>query len=112
MNWEIPRWALRVSNPQPSPCKGEEEMLVRGLSSSNGCHRIALVYLGVLLRCYAGVMQEDLLRVRWIRLGNQPEVAQLSLRLPSELSAEQWSPVAVDVDASRLLREWLLPATE
>jgi hypothetical protein len=39
------------------PCKGEEEVLVRGLSRHSGCHWGAFVYLGVLLSCYASVMQ-------------------------------------------------------
>ena len=54
---QVSRWALRGSNPQPSPCKGEEEVLVRGLSRDFGCHRSALVYLGVTLSCYASVTQ-------------------------------------------------------
>ena len=56
-NW----WALRVSNPRPSPCKGEEEVLVRGLSRDFACHRSALVYLGVLLSCYAKCYAESVL---------------------------------------------------
>jgi hypothetical protein len=47
------QWALRVSNPRPSPCKGEEELLVRGLSRHFACHRSALVYHRVTLSCYA-----------------------------------------------------------
>ena len=47
-------------NPRPSPCKGEEEVLVRGLSRDFGCHRSASVYLGVTPSCYALVMQRRL----------------------------------------------------
>jgi hypothetical protein len=47
------RWALRVSNPRPSPCKGEQNLQVRGLSRHFACHGSALVYLGVTLSCYA-----------------------------------------------------------
>ena len=36
----LSRWALRGSNPRPSPCKGEEEVLVRGLSCGFACHRM------------------------------------------------------------------------
>ena len=53
----ISRWALRVSNPRPSPCKGEANLQVSALSRCFACHSSALVYLGVLPSCYASVMQ-------------------------------------------------------
>ena len=56
------QWALRVSNPRPSPCKGEEEVLVSGLTCGFGCRLSACEYVGVHLRCYASVMQ----RVVWV----------------------------------------------
>ena len=37
-----------VSNPRPSPCKSEEDVLVSGFSRA-WRHRSACVYLGVLL---------------------------------------------------------------
>ncbi len=48
-----PAWALRVSNPRPSPCKGETNMQVRALSCGNVVSLSTVEYLGVPLRCYA-----------------------------------------------------------
>ena len=57
---DISSWALRVSNPRPSPCKGEEDPQVRSLSRANACHRSAFLYLGVLPSCYARCYAEPL----------------------------------------------------
>ncbi len=53
-----PAWALRVSNPRPSPCKGEPNALVRGLSSENGVPVGPSRYLGVEPGRDADVMQD------------------------------------------------------
>src|SRR5688572_3720192 len=50
------RWALRESNPRPSPCKGEKEVLVRALSRENVLPLSTAEYLGVPSACHAGVM--------------------------------------------------------
>ena len=38
-----PSWALRESNPRPSPCRGETKALVRALSTGNGAPERPLV---------------------------------------------------------------------
>ena len=58
-------WALRVSNPRPSPCKGEKDAQVRALTCPNGVHWSTAEYLGVLPACYAGVMHGDRQPSRW-----------------------------------------------
>ena len=55
---EIWWWALRVSNPRPSPCKGEPNVQVRGLSSWNGVPVGAAPYLAVEPARDADVMHE------------------------------------------------------
>ena len=57
------RWALRVSNPRPSPCKGEPNVLVRGLSSENDVPVSPSQYLGVEPARDADVMQAVVGRV-------------------------------------------------
>ena len=50
-------WALRDSNPRLSPCKGEPNVLVRGLSCGNGVPVSAAQYVGVEPARDADVMQ-------------------------------------------------------
>ena len=50
-----PRWALRDSNPRPSPCKGDRNVQVRGLTSRNG---VTLEYLSSPWECFCLVVQE------------------------------------------------------
>ena len=47
------RWALRGSNPRPSPCKGGMKSQVRGLTDLLGVPVSTPQYLSVPLRCYA-----------------------------------------------------------
>ena len=47
----------RVSNPRPSPCKGDTNAQVRALSSGSGVPLSTSEYLGVPSACYAGVMR-------------------------------------------------------
>ena len=46
-------WALRGSNPRPSPCKGGTNTQVRALCGSDRVPVSTPQYLGVPLRCYA-----------------------------------------------------------
>jgi hypothetical protein len=48
--------ALGVSNPRPSPCKGGTSVLVKALLVTNRVNLSTSQYLGVPVRCYAGVM--------------------------------------------------------
>jgi hypothetical protein len=50
-------WALRDSNPRPSPCKGDRNMQVSGLTSRNLVTLSTSEYLRVLLSRGAGVVQ-------------------------------------------------------
>src|SRR5438552_10493095 len=50
-------WALRDSNPRPSPCKSETNLLVRGLSCDFGVQLSTAQYLGLPGSCYAVVMR-------------------------------------------------------
>ncbi len=50
-------WALRESNPRPSPCKGETNTQVRALSCPNALPLRTAEYLAVPSARYAGVMQ-------------------------------------------------------
>ena len=78
-------WALRVSNPRPSPCKGEEEVLVRGLSRTNECHKRPSQSLGVEPARYADVVppaSPDLSAPRPIHLVRVGKLASLPVRLP------------------------------
>ena len=50
-------WALRESNPRPSPCKGETNLLVRALIWGNALSLSTAEYLAVPSARYADVMQ-------------------------------------------------------
>ena len=50
-------WALRDSNPRPSPCKGERKPQVRALSRGNAVSLGTAEYLGVPSDRYADVMR-------------------------------------------------------
>jgi hypothetical protein len=54
-------WALRVSNPRPSPCKGEKDAQVRALTCRIAVPWSTAEYLGVPSACYAGVMRSPLI---------------------------------------------------
>jgi hypothetical protein len=49
----LPRWALRISNPRPSPCKGEEEVLVRSLTCASACRLSTSEYR----RCHSELLR-------------------------------------------------------
>jgi hypothetical protein len=53
------RWALRDSNPRPSPCKGDRNVQVSGLTSGNVVTLGTSEYLGVTLSRGAGVVQRS-----------------------------------------------------
>ena len=50
-------WALRDSNPRPSPCKGGRNMQVKALTSASVVTPSTRGYLGVLLSRGAGVVR-------------------------------------------------------
>ena len=54
---EFTSWALRDSNPRPSPCKGETDLLVRALSCGNALPLSTSEYLRVRSSRYADVMR-------------------------------------------------------
>jgi hypothetical protein len=61
------RWAMRNSNPRPSPCKGEENMQVRELTSESAVPSGPSPYLRVPSSCYAVVMRwGDDIRHQWV----------------------------------------------
>ena len=52
------RWALRDSNPRPSPCKGGKNLQVTGLTCGSGVSSSVVSYRGVPSGCDVCVMQE------------------------------------------------------
>src|SRR3954451_21916730 len=50
---QLSRWALRGSNPRPSPCMGETKPQARALTTDSRVPVSTPQYLGVPLRCYA-----------------------------------------------------------
>jgi hypothetical protein len=61
---QVDPWALRDSNPRPSPCKGEMNMQVKDLSRRFQVDPGTCPYLGVPVSCYANVMRQGA-AARW-----------------------------------------------
>ena len=96
-------WALRVSNPRPSPCKGEEEVLVRGLTCGFGCRLSTSEYVRCHLSCYADVMRGALRRA--------PRAGSSVTLLTTWTGTQNSSSPASSADRSRSLAQILLAST-
>ncbi len=103
-------WALRDSNPRPSPCKGDTNVQVRALSSGSGVPLSTSEYLGVPSACYADVMQSACTIELRSSAGRSPRSSELvPLRRvgespdarPIDSHQEQVGPRAVERRAAR-----------